>query len=108
MPTYALRAFASLVAALAGGTASLADVGGSPPEPQNVKSQFLNTYPQARVYENPEGIATVYGQTFSNGKSPEASAGAFVGRYAGMFNVESQELLPISQVGDGRSVWPIM
>src|SRR5262245_43911592 len=108
MTTHALRAFGCLLVSFAGAAASLADGTTAPPGGGDARSQFLGEHPGVKIYVNPEGISTVYGRAFSEGKSPEASAAAFVGQYAGMFNVAPEELLPIAQVGDGQSAWPLM
>ena len=65
-------------------------------------------YPGIRAYEEGGHIARIYGRAFGFGSSPVDAAEQFKGNYAALFNVEPDELSPVSMLFDGRHTQPVM
>ncbi len=61
---------------------------------------FFNANPGADFFERGDRITRVYGQAFSNGKSPSESAEAFIRDHADVLGVRSNDLLPFGAFPD--------
>ncbi|MEE8417047.1 MAG: hypothetical protein V3S06_00140, partial [candidate division Zixibacteria bacterium] len=73
-----------------------------------VFEELKSDYPGIRAYEESGRITRVYGQAFGFGSSPVDAAEQFKENYARLFNVETDELSPVSMLFDGRHTQPVM
>jgi len=70
--------------------------------------QMREALPAARVHREGAQISRIFGQPLSFGDTPEASADAFVARYAEVLGVSQEELAPAIGLRGERSVQPVM
>ncbi|MCG3129404.1 MAG: hypothetical protein FLDDKLPJ_00131 [Phycisphaerae bacterium] len=71
-------------------------------------SMFRADHPGSDLFILNGRVTRVYGQAFSSGESPEASALGFLGLYSDVFGVEAADLVPGGLIGDNLSTVPVM
>lgn len=73
------------------------------------RSAFLETNPGTGLFINDHGTLTrVYGNAFSQGANPVASANAFVAEHARLWGADASQLLPIGPWDGGEHLLPLM
>ena len=85
-----------------GATAPVGSVGTA------AETEFLNAHPATAFYRTDARITTVYGRGFSHGATPVASADAFLLTSAGLWGVDSADLLPGSLAADNAHTHGLM
>ncbi|MSR40564.1 MAG: hypothetical protein EXS10_01500 [Phycisphaerales bacterium] len=72
------------------------------------QSAFIEAHPGAGFFSRDGMITRVYGEAFSNGATPMASAENFLQSWAPIFGAQYGDLLAIGQYEDGHSLQPLM